>query len=178
MMLQQLLAKKRSKATVHQITVFVGNDSNRFAELVEAMFHGTPQATFTAAWSMSYCAEQFPELLHKHYTSLLAAVSKKDSSETLKRNIIRAFQFAEIPKRHQGKVATCCFRFLEDKKEAIAIRVFSMSVLANLAMENPGLKEELILLIEDGIPYASPAYLSRAKKVLKRLKSLRHTNKD
>lgn len=178
MMLQQLLAKKRSKATVHQITVFVGNDSNRFAELVDAMFHGTPHVAFTAAWSMSYCAEQFPELLNKHYSSLLAAVSKKDSSETLRRNIIRAFQFADIPKRYQGKVAACCFRFLEDKKEAIAVRVFSMSVLGNLTMENPGLKEELILLIEDGLPYASPAYLSRSKKVLKQLRRLRHTNKD
>lgn len=177
-MLQQLLAKKRSKTTVHQITAFVGNDSNRFAELVDAMLHGTAHATFTAAWSMSYCAEQFPELLNKQYPILLAAVSKKDSSETLKRNIIRAFQFAEIPKRYQGKVAACCFRFLEDKKEAIAIRVFSMSVLANLALQNPGLKEELILLIEDGLPYASPAYLSRAKKVLKQLRSLRHANKD
>jgi len=177
-MLQQLLAKKRSKATVHQITVFVGNDSNRFADLIEAMLQGSPRVAFTAAWSMSYCAEQFPELLTKHYSTLLATVSKKDSSETIKRNIIRAFQFAEIPKRYQGKVAACCFRFLEDKKEAIAVRVFSMTVLAHLAVQNPGLKEELILLIEDGLPYASPAYLSRSKKVLKQLRSLRHTSKD
>lgn len=176
-MLQKLLAKKRSKATVHQIIHFVGNDSQRFADLIDAMLHGTPRVAFLAAWSMSYCAEQFPELLSKHYSSLLNVVSK-NCSETLKRNVIRAFQFATIPTRHQGKVAACCFRFLEDKKEAIAVRVFSMSVLANLAMENPGLKEELTLLIEDGLPYASPAYFSRSKKVLKQLKRLRHPNKD
>lgn len=177
-MLHQLLAKKRSKQLVQQIISFVGNDADRFAELINAMFSGTELSRFIASWSMSYCVEGFPDLLNKHYSTLILAVSKAGAAEGLKRNIVRAFQFASIPKRYQGRVAECCFRFLEDRKEAIAVRVFSMSVLAKLAEENPGLKDELILLIEEGLPYATPAYLSRSKKVLKKLRKLQHTDKD
>jgi hypothetical protein len=44
-----------------------------------------------------------------------------------------------------------------------------MTVLANIAMEEPDLKDELKIVIEDGLPYGSAAYISRAKKTLKQL---------
>jgi hypothetical protein len=44
-----------------------------------------------------------------------------------------------------------------------------MSVLTAIASQNPDLKRELKLIIEDGLPHASPAFLSRARKVLKEL---------
>jgi hypothetical protein len=41
--------------------------------------------------------------------------------------------------------------------------------LATIAKANPELKRELQMIIEDHLPFASPAYLSRARKVLKNL---------
>ena len=79
------------------------------------------------------------------------------------------FQFIDIPRAYQGDVAAVCFEFLMNPKEPIAVRVFSMTVLANLAKLLPDLQGELRIVIEDQLPYSSPGFMSRAKKVLKNL---------
>ncbi|GHN02752.1 hypothetical protein WSM22_42410 [Cytophagales bacterium WSM2-2] len=58
-----------------------------------------------------------------------------------------------------------------DKKEPVAVRVFSMTVLGNLAVKVPELRNELIPLIEDQMPYVSAGFVSRGRKVLKQLKA-------
>ena len=171
-MLDQLLSKRHSKNTVQAIVSYIGSNPKRFSALVSIALSEGERSAILATWSMSYCVECFPELLVKHYNTFIKAASKKNASDGVKRSVVRAFQFVSIPKRYQGKIVALCVGFMENKKEAIATRVFSMSVLANLVQENPDLKDELLLLIEDGMPYASPAYLSRSKKILKQLHKL------
>lgn len=60
--------------------------------------------------------------------------------------------------------------FLCQQEGTIAVRVFAMTVLANLAKQLPELKNELIPLIEDQLPYGSAAFISRGRKLLKELK--------
>jgi len=84
---------------------------------------------------------------------------------------MRLLQFVEIPKRLQALTLETCFQFFLDKKEPIAVRVFSMTVLSKLARKLPDLKNELVPLIEDQMPYASAGFISRGRKVLKELKS-------
>jgi len=86
----------------------------------------------------------------------------------MQRNILRFLQDIEIPKRFYGIVTDRCFALM-DTKEPIAVRVFSMTVLANIAKQEPDLKKELRIAIEDQLPYASAGFLSRARKVLKGL---------
>ena len=90
--------------------------------------------------------------------------------DAVKRNIVRLLQFISIPRSLQGKVADICFNYLNNPKEAIAVRVFSMTVLANLSTENPELKNELIPLIEDQLPFGSAGFRSRGIKVLRKLR--------
>jgi hypothetical protein len=45
------------------------------------------------------------------------------------------------------------------------------TVLANLVEKQPGLKSELRIIIEDELPYGSAGFLSRGKKILKKLKA-------
>ena len=71
----------------------------------------------------------------------------------------------------QGKVVDLCFTFLSDGTQPIAIRVFAMTVLTNIAKENPELKNEIIPLIEDQMPFGSAGFRSRGRKVLQELKS-------
>lgn len=177
-MLSQLLTKGQSKNTVQAIVAYVGDNPDRFAALLKIALSESPKTAILATWSMSYCVEYFPELLNKHYAALLKAASQNNASDAVKRSMVRSLQFATIPKRYQGRVVDLCAGILENKKETIATRVFAMSVLANLVHENPELKDELLLLIEDGMPYASPAYISRSKKIVKQLHKLPQTPKD
>jgi hypothetical protein len=52
---------------------------------------------------------------------------------------------------------------------AVAIRVFSMTVLANVIEDQPDMRRELKLILEDQLPYGSSAFKSRGNKVLKKI---------
>lgn len=165
------LLKEHSKRQCDKIVKYIGNDSTKFAHLIEVFLAGSYRITQRAAWPLSCCVEENSRLINPHLNSVLKFVEKPDASEAVKRNVVRLLQFIEIPKRNQGRVANICFNFFRDKDEAIAVRVFSMTVLANLSKEIPELKNELIPLIEDELPFASAGFISRGRKLLKQLKS-------
>jgi hypothetical protein len=170
MKLSAEILKEHSKNQCDKIVGYVGNDSAKFAQLVEVFLQGPYRITQRAAWPLSHCVEQYPHLLKPHWKDLLVFVNKPGIHDAVKRNVVRMFQFVRVPKIHQGRTANLCFRFLKDTKEPVAIRVFAMTVLAIIAREVPELKNELILIIEDQLPYASAGFLSRSRKVLKQLK--------
>lgn len=172
MMLEQLLTRGRSKESVNRLVTYVGHDPQRFSSLVQLAVRGKQKEGQLASWALSYCVESYPQHMAHHYKELLKVAAKPDTTIALKRAVVRALQFTVIPIRYQGLAADVCFQLLGNKKEAVAVRVFAMTVLGNLAVQNPGLKEEVIVLIEEGLPYAKPAYLSRSKKVLKKLRQL------
>jgi hypothetical protein len=168
--LKREILKVHSKTQTNRIVRYVGNDPKRFSTLIKVFLAGPYRVTQRAAWPVAYCVEHHPDLVKAHLGTLLKHLSKPGIHDAVKRNTIRLLQFIDIPKRNQGQVAAICFQYLQDTKEPVAIRVFSMAVLGNLARENPELKQEIALLIEDHLPYASAAFRSRAKKVLKEIR--------
>jgi hypothetical protein len=174
MSIAQLVNKGRSKQNISTIVHFVGNHPKRFAELVELLASPSPKVVFAASWAVTNCVQAQPQLAQPHFATLLQAAAQPTASENVKRSVVRSLQFVEIPKRYQGKAADLCFSMLENKKEAVAIRVFSMTVLANICLQNPDLRSEVIALIEADLPYAKPSYLSRGKKVIGQLRRLSH----
>jgi len=170
MNLVEEILKVHSKKQKDKIVSYVGNDRKRFAQLVDVFLQGPYRVTQRAAWSLSNCIEKYPDLLKPHFKKILGQLSNDNIHDSVKRNILRTLQFVRVPKLHQGITINLCFGFLSNTKEPIAIRVFAMTVLANIAKEVPELKNELIPLIEDQLPYASAGFLSRGGKVLKQLK--------
>ena len=170
MNLKEAALKEHSKRQCDKIVSYVGNDPERFSALVKVFLEGPYRVTQRIAWPLSYCVEENTALIHPHLTQILKYVQRPGLHDSVKRNVVRLLQFIDIPKKYQGTVADICFKFFSDTKESVAIRVFSMSVLANLAKEIPELKNELIPTIEDQLPYGTAAFVSRGRKVLKELK--------
>ena len=170
MNLREVILKEHSKKQCDKVVAYVGNNASRFAELVRLFLEGPYRVTQRAGWPLSCCIEQNPKLIEPHLKQVLNFALEPGVHDSVKRNVVRLLQFIAIPKRLQGLTAKICFQFFSDKKEPIAVRVFSMTVLSNLAKELPELKNELIPLIEDQMPYASAGFISRGRKVLKELK--------
>lgn len=170
--IKKTLGANHNKKTVSQIVTYVGANPTRFKELVDIYLAGPYRITQRAAWPLSYCCKAHPKLAGPHLARLLKFVRKPDVHDAVKRNTVRLLQFIELPKKHQGTIAEICFDFLQNPKEPVAIRVFSMTVIARLAETNPELGRELRVIIEDGLPYGSAAFRSRGAKVLKALKKL------
>jgi hypothetical protein len=168
--LHKALLASQAKAQVNRIVNYIGSDAKRFDILVKLFLTGPYRVTQRAAGPLSYCIERSPHLANGKLGTLLSAADSRIAGDAVKRNVVRLLQFIEIPKRNHGRVVALCSRLLSSSGEPIAVRVFSMTVLSRLSKVYPELKEELKLVIESHLPLASPAFQSRARKVLKEIK--------
>jgi hypothetical protein len=164
------ILREHSRANINRVVKYIGDDPLRFKDLVHHFLAGPYRVTQRAASPLSYAVERYPNLIKPHLRKIIAQAAKSGAQDAVKRNTMRLLQFIEIPEKDYGKVAALAFRFLGDASEAVAIRVFSMTVLANLMRHVPDLKNELTLHIEGQLPYASAAFASRAKKILLQIK--------
>jgi len=169
--LRETILQEHSKRQMQKIVRWVGNDPKRFSALVKLFLHGEYRVTQRAAWPISYCIEAHPELARPWLKKMLLKTKEPGVHDAVKRNVLRLLQEVNIPKSLQGLTAKISFDFLQDAREPIAVRVFSMSVLANIAPNEPGLKNELRLVVEDMMPLESAAIQARGRKILKQLKS-------
>ncbi len=170
--LKKEVLKEHSKAQAHKLADYVGDSASRFKALVEVYLAGPYRITQRAAWPLSICAEKYPDLILPHLKKLLDFLSKPGIHDSVKRNTIRLLQFIAIPKRNYGQVTAICFEYLQSKNEPIAVKVFSMTVLSKIMKDEPDLRNELKLIIEDQMPYGSAGFISRGKKVLKQIDQL------
>jgi hypothetical protein len=66
-----------------------------------------------------------------------------------------------------GRVMSVCFDFVQAPATPIAVKAFSLSILGKLSADYPGIRSELKLIIEEQWEHATPAFRSRARKILK-----------
>ena len=165
--LKKRLDLGQSKTQMNQIVDYVNGVPIRFKELVEVFLNGPYRTTQRAAWPLSICVEKWPYLIDPHLKRILNSLQKPDIHDAVKRNTMRLLQFIVIPKRYHGSVANLCFHYLQDPKVAVAIRVFSMTVLLNISQDEPDIKKELKLILEDHLPFGTAAFKSRGTKVLR-----------
>lgn len=154
------------------IVKWVGNNQSRFDELFHLFLQDEYRVVQRAAWPVSYCVEAHPPLIDKHWKKLMDNLKKPGLHNAVKRNSVRFMQDIKLPEKYHGQIMDICFQFLEAPGEALAVKVFSMTVLANLAKFYPEIKPELILVIEDQLPHQTPGFKSRARQVLKQLEKI------
>lgn len=167
--LEQLLREEHSKKQTDRIVRYIGGDKRRFAVLIQLFFKGEYRITQRAAWPLSYCVRAHPRLIVPYFKPLLDNLARKDIHVAVIRNTVRLLQDVAIPKKYHGRVMNTCFEFLQSAETPIAVKAFSLTILANLAADYPEIRGELRLIIEDQWEHATPAIRSRAKRILKQI---------
>ena len=166
--LKESLAGMMSKDEKNRLSRQARHDPALLQELMEYFLHGGPRVCQNAAWAISYVGEKQPELLNDHL-AVMAEVLSNSNDDWIKRNILRVFQYVDIPEPLWGIVAERSLELLANGREAVAIRVFAMTVLLHIVYKVPELKNELRVIVEDQMPYGSAGFQSRGRKVLKSL---------
>lgn len=166
------ILKAHSKAQCTKIVNWVGTSQQRFDTLFALFLNEEYRVTQRAAWPVSYCVMANPGLIKKHWQKLISNLRKPGLHSAIKRNSIRLLQDIEIPVKYEGDIMDICFKYLESPNEALAVKVFSMTVLFNLVKKYPEIKPDLKLLIEDQLPHQTAGFKSRGKKILKQLETL------
>jgi len=148
------------------ISNYVGDDPERFAELMKCVFGPVYRVSQRAAWPVSLCIERHPELVKPHFNALIRQLEREDAHVAVRRNVARLLQFVEIPKRYQGRIFDACYNLLADPNETVAVRVFSMTVAAKIAKNEPELMYELRMIATKYPQAATAGFRVRARRVL------------
>ena len=160
-----MLTADHSPRQTKAIIDYIGIDKAKFAELMDIFFGAEKRLAQRSSNAVNRLAERFPQLIAPHVKKLLAALDRSEISTTLKRNIIRLFQFIDVPPALAGKLYSRCLELIDDPSEPIAVRSFAMLAAARVAASNDSLLRELRLTVKRHLPSASCAFGKDARKI-------------
>jgi hypothetical protein len=171
MIIRETILAEHSKAQTNKIIKWIGSDQKRFDELFNLFLNDEYRVIQRAAWPLSYCVINHPQLIKKHFTKLIKNLHKPKLHDAVKRNTVRLLEHISIPEKFHGEVMNICFGYISDPREKAAVKAFSLTVLQNFCHKYPEIRQELKTIIEDRWDYETAAFRSRAKKILKELSS-------
>src|SRR5215212_2673072 len=147
MNLREEILKEHSKTQCNKIVEWVGDSQKRFDELFHLFLTDIYRITQRAAWPVSYCVIAHPEFIKNNFGKLVKNLRKPNLHDSIKRNSIRLLQHLTIPEQYHGEIMEICFGYLQSPKEAVAIKVFSLTVLGNFAKKYSEIIPELKIII-------------------------------
>lgn len=167
MNLREEILKVHSKAQCNEIVQWVGDSQKKFNELFHLFLLDEYRVVQRAAWPVSYCVIDHPKFIKNNFEELINNLHKPGLHNSVKRNSVRLLQHVDIPEKYQGEIMQLCFSYVASPTEPVAVKVFSLTVLSNLAKNYPEIIPELKILIDEQLPHQTIAFKARAKKLLK-----------
>lgn len=160
---------EHSKAQANKIIRWIGSDQERFDELFRIFLNDEYRVVQRAAWPLSYCVINHPVLIRKHFAKMIANLEKPGVGDAVKRNTLRLLQHIDLPEKYQGPILNLCLDYINDPREKIAVKAFALAILGRLYEYYPEIGPELKTIIESRWDYETPAFHSRARKILKQI---------
>ncbi len=168
--IREVLLDRHSKDITSSVIEYIYKNPSEFTVLFQLFLTDSdPIVRQRASWAVGHIGVDSPKFILPVLPELVDNFIQTGHHNAIYRNTVRILQFIKIPTELQGKVATACFDLLSNPQTAIAIKAFSMTVLYNISNEEPDLKHELKLVLEDLLPHASKGEKGRANKILSKL---------
>lgn len=143
-------------------------DENVFNQIYSLIFSNNPKVAWRAGWIIDNATENYPELLAPFIPDIVMQLNLTKNS-SLKRIFTHMLSRYQIPEEFLVQVINRCFELLSPA-EPVAVRVNAMQVLFNVSQFEPGLKQELVTVIESLLEEdGSAGFINRAEKLLRRL---------
>ncbi len=171
MNIRETLAIENCKANSLKVVDYIGDDAKKFADLMSIFFNDEYRISQRAAYVFMLSVDRFPNLAKPYLKKLVAQLDRKDVHDSIRRNVIRAFQFIEIPPNLEGEIFSHCVDLIEDMSEPIAIRAFALTVATRIAENEKPLIDELVLTVEKYMLNPTPALKVRIRKLYAAAKS-------
>jgi hypothetical protein len=169
MNLKTELLKEHSYENSEKIAWFIMENPNYLPELFQLFWENDKLITQRATWVIIIISEWKPKILKPFVEEMILTLQKEGINDSIIRNTVRILAEFPIPQHMEGIITEICFNYLNNASVAVAIKVFSMSILERMVEKYPELKGELIASIELGMEFGSAGYRSRGGKILMRL---------
>jgi hypothetical protein len=170
MKLREEILREHSKTQCEKIVRWVGDDKDRFAELMQLMLTDEYRVAQRAAYPISYCVQKFPALIKPWFARMIKKMGDRAAHDAVRRNALRIFEQVDIPEKFCGQLYEISNTYLHDLKEPIAVRAFSITTMYNIAKKYPDLLAEVKHHAESLLHCGIPALESRSRNMLKEIK--------
>jgi hypothetical protein len=159
-----------SNETANRAAILVGENPEHFKTMLDFALLDKPKFAMRAMRVINLVTDKNPILLEPFIPEIAKSLSNYRTIG-LKRGIAKIFseQDYDYDEDTAGHLVHICFNWLNDPAEAIALKIYSMTILYMISNAYPGIKPELISSIENEIPKNSAAVVSRGKKLLRKL---------
>ena len=161
-----LLQGTQSKAKVLKAVSYIGSSKLKFNDFIEEFTISKDRDAQKLAWIIGKIVDTQSQLIALHVPTLLNKL-QYPCHAAVKRNILRALDKIKLEADDLGLAADISFRLLNNTSETVAVRVFAMSILSKICIEEPELAMELITMLEYHVPHESAGFRSRANKIIK-----------
>ena len=144
------------------------SDETVFAQVYSMIAAADPKLAWRCGWIIDNATENYPELLVPFIPDIVAQLNSTQNG-SLKRIFTRMLSRHEIPEYLLVQVVNRCFELLSPT-EPVAVRVNAMQVLFNVSQREPGLKQELSVVLEGLLEEGGSAgFINRTEKLLRKL---------
>ena len=168
--MRETILQEHSKKQCLKIVAWVGDDKNRFAELINLMLQDEYRVAQRAAYPVSYCVRKHPQLIKPWFGKMIKKMGDTKAHDAVRRNSLRILEEVDIPEKYCGQLFEISNQYLHNLKEPIAVRAFSISVMCNIAKKFQELKNEVLLNCESMLHCGIPALEARGRNTIKELK--------
>ncbi len=147
MNIEEHLLIENSRKNWDEVIAYIGEDEERFADLIHLFLNGKMRVVQRASQPVGYIGVKQPRLIRPYLIDIVHFL-KSSPTDAVKRNVLRIFQFIEIPEEVEGDLFEIGMTYLKSAEEAVAIKAFAMTVLRRICEKYPDLAQELIFQIE------------------------------
>ncbi|MES2628064.1 MAG: hypothetical protein V4616_03760 [Bacteroidota bacterium] len=163
--LKEWIVSDNGKDHIGKVAASLGNDAEKFSALIAIILQNQPKYAQKAAWVMEHCCNQYPQLADPHISALLE-LCPKDVHPGVRRAILHVLEKRPMNEDQTGIALEMAFEFLQAADELVAAKSYAMGMIMHLSAEYPELRNELKLHLEAQLPHQSPAFKSKAVKIL------------
>ncbi|MFK3986687.1 hypothetical protein [Exiguobacterium mexicanum] len=157
----------RSVGHVDEVVTFVGNDPDRFSELMTVLTDDRPVVRMRSADAMEKVTRHYPALLQAHQASLFEQLQIATQQE-VRWHLAQLMPRMTWTEEEASDIVRVLTDWIAAETSAIVI-VNALQAMFDLSAMHPRFRDELKALLETQLAAGSPAVKSRAKKLLHKL---------
>ncbi|WP_111306943.1 adenylosuccinate lyase [Confluentibacter sediminis] len=177
--LTKVSASRESRLTCAQL---VKNNMSLFPDLIDILFNVNDENSCHAAWVFEFVCADYMYAIIPYLDTFTKKASKIHLDSAMRpvakvcSQIATAYYSKEnntfkrlLKPEHKKRLVETCFDWMINKHK-VAVKVFAMETLFLFGQDNAWIHKDLKQILEQDAPTQSPAYKSRAKHILIKMK--------
>jgi hypothetical protein len=134
-------------------------------QLLKAIEEVAPREAARMAWVVEEISAISPETLEEH-KEIITALTLRSDSQPILRNMLKIMLLYPVSDDMATALFNRCLHLASDDKNDVAVRCNALSLAQHIAMQYPGLEQELFVLAQSLQHEGSAGMQTRIRKLL------------